>query len=238
MLSSISWIAVSSRDGWGDNCFLSPPTAIKMCKKIVVEAVKNSCLELREAGFFPDRVEHCHLCLLMPRPQSPLGHIRKFTRRVDGTRDLAEKKNNTYPLTDAQQEIWFSSLMGPMASCAYNEPFSRSIPWRSWINRFFSKSLEHVLSKHESLKLRFDAQQPIQFLDNSATYQTGNSDWSRLSDSDCKQRCDEFVTQLATTPFDLTKGPLVRLRLVKIALESTILYVSRIISFVLVGPGT
>lgn len=207
--------------GWGDNCFLSTAHSDQDVQKIV-EAVKSSCLELREAGFFPDRDG-----TLPSLPAAKSLHVTGTSETSSEELDcaLAEKKKYTYSLTDAQQEIWLSSLMGPMASCAYNEPFY--VCFRGALDQpLLLKSLDHVLSRHEALKLRFDSQQPIQFLDDSATYQLEVLDWSSLSDGECKQRCDELVTKLATTPFDLTKGPLVRLRLVRTAPESTTLFVS------------
>lgn len=208
--------------GWGDNCFLSTAHSDLDVQKIV-EAVKSSCLELREAGFFPDRDGTLSHLSAADKTSFTIG--TRGNEHEELNHSLAEKKKYNYPLTDAQQEIWLSSLMGPMASCAYNEPFYVRF-CGSLDQPLLLKSLDHVLSRHEALKLRFNAQQPIQFLDDSATYQLEVLNWSSLSDAECRQRCDELVTTLATTPFDLTEGPLVRLRLIQTAPESTTLFVS------------
>lgn len=178
--------------GWGDNCFLSTAHSDEDVLKIV-EAVKSSCMELREAGFFPD--------------------------------SLTEKKKSSYPLTDAQQEIWLSSLMGPMASCAYNEPFF--VRFNGPLDQaLLLKSLAHVLSRHEALKLRFDARQPLQFVAHSANYEIDQHDWRALDSKQRTERAKDLEAMIASTPFDLTQGPLVRLNLVQETSDITTLYVS------------
>jgi amino acid adenylation domain-containing protein len=208
--------------GWGDNCFLSTAHNDQDVHKII-DAVKSSCLELRAAGFFPDRDS------LLPTPN----HVSKPNQitlprdeaRADSERGSTEKKKSNYPLTDAQQEIWLSSLMGTMASCAYNEPFY--IKFHGPLDqKLLLKSLDHVLSRHEALKLRFDSQQPLQFLDNAEPYKLEQHDWTKLSATQLEEQSQKLVTQIATTPFDLSTGPLVRLYLVQEVTDVATLYVS------------
>ncbi len=57
--------------GWGDNCFLSTAHSDEDVRKII-EAVKSSCLEIREGGFMPkadQEVDTCRLTQqLCPKP--------------------------------------------------------------------------------------------------------------------------------------------------------------------------
>jgi amino acid adenylation domain-containing protein len=208
--------------GWGDNCFLSTAHDDQDVLKII-EAVKSSCLELRAAGFFPDRDSTLPSQDLLARP-TQISAIRN-EGRLDSDLSLTEKKKSSYPLTEAQQEIWLSSLMGTMASCAYNEPFS--VKFRGPLDQpLLLKSLDHVLSRHEALKLRFDSHQPLQFLDDAKAYKIEKYDWRELSANQLEEHIQKLVAKIATTPFDLMKGPLVRLHLVQELPDVTTLYVS------------
>lgn len=207
--------------GWGDNCFLSTAHNDQDVQKII-NAVKSSCLELRAAGFFPDRDSNS----LHANPSAVLtASSVKLESHADAESGLAEKKKSSYPLTDAQQEIWLSSLMGSMASCAYNEPFF--IKFQGPLDRqLLLQSLELVLLRHEALKLRFDSNQPVQYLDSSVPYELTEYDWHELTQSQRDQKRDELVLELGSTPFDLSHGPLVRLHLVCESTNLNTLYVS------------
>jgi hypothetical protein len=207
--------------GWGDNCFLSTAHNDQDVQKII-DAVKSSCLELRAAGFFPDRDSTS-----LHANHSALHAVSslKSESQTEIASGLTEKKKSSYPLTDAQQEIWLSSLMGSLASCAYNEPFF--IKFHGPLDRqLLLQSLEFVLSRHEALKLRFDSNQPVQYLDTSVPYQLTEFDWQELTQSQRDQNRDELVSELGSTPFDLSHGPLVRLHLVRESVELNTLYVS------------
>jgi len=214
--------------GWGDNCFLSTTHSDHDIKRII-EAVKESCLELRESGFFPDKSSDA-LAATSPSnsnnfiPSNLDAQPSQTHPSIDS--EVIEKKKCLYALTDAQKEIWLSSLMGDMASCAYNEPFF--VRFHGPLNlATLQRSLDHVLSRHEALRLRFDTIEPLQYIDKeSPIYDLKFHDWSTCSEPQRNQQANHLMTELATTPFDLAHGPLVRLHFAQETADHSILYIS------------
>jgi amino acid adenylation domain-containing protein len=117
------------------------------------------------------------------------------------------------PLTEAQLEIWLSAQLSDQASCAYNESFTLHL--RGALHeRALRASLNDLLSRHEALRatvvpqsnsLRFGraAEFPISFEELSAA-------------GDPQSRLDRIKQEEARTPFDLTNGPVIRGRLIRL----------------------
>jgi amino acid adenylation domain-containing protein len=119
------------------------------------------------------------------------------------------------PLTEAQLEIWLSAQLGDDASCAFNESFT--LLMRGQLHtQALRDSLQDLVNRHEALRativpeynsLRFSpsVQLPISFQDLSA-----------LSASQRTAALENAKEQEASTPFDLIRGPVVRLRLFRL----------------------
>ena len=208
--------------GWGDNCFLSTAHSDEDVTKIIA-AVKSSCRELRTAGFFPDRDSRTVTAHSLPNASAESTSISsKLSEQVPGN---DEKKKDTYRLTDAQQEIWLSSQMSESASCAYNEPFY--VQFAGPLDQIkLLAALDHVLARHEALKLRFDRYNPLQHLSLDPVYHLDINDWSKETAAAYAAKSTSLIHSLATTPFDLSRGPLVRLHLVVQSETNSTLYIS------------
>lgn len=125
----------------------------------------------------------------------------------------------TLPLTRGQHEVWLASQMGNMASCAFNESDSLAINGPLDAGLFGCAATE-VLGLHEAFRLRFDRDGTSQWVDAAARFEMPLIDLSGLPGAERAARLSALIDQEALTPFDLENGPLVRVRLVRLAAQS------------------
>jgi len=124
----------------------------------------------------------------------------------------------TLPLTAGQREIWGASQMDEMASCAFNESDSVLIRGPLDAGRF-ADAVTRVLGEQEAFRYRFDSEGATQWVDQDATFDLPVVDLSGLDEAGRATRLDALIEQQALTPFDLERGPLVRVRLVKLGAQ-------------------
>jgi aspartate racemase len=123
------------------------------------------------------------------------------------------------PLSFAQQRLWFLDKLEP-DSPAYNEPWA--IQLNGLLNvEALEQSLNEILKRHETLRTTFliiDGQ-PIQAI-TPASYQSLSI--IDLQELQSDQRLNEAQLQfaaLAQQPFDLSQGPLMLVKLLKLSAE-------------------
>ena len=132
---------------------------------------------------------------------------------------LPAPRRRSYPLTDGQREIWVGSQMGELASCAFNE--SDSVLIEGPLDaELFRESVLRTLDRHEAFHMRFDEDGEHQWVDATATFELPLIDMSTLSSAARAERLQALTDQQALTPFDLTRGPLVRTTLVRLGEQS------------------
>jgi amino acid adenylation domain-containing protein len=133
--------------------------------------------------------------------------------RKDGGSAQFERK---FSLTDDQRQIWLICQMGDEASCAFNESDSVIIDGDLKTDAF-KKAVLETLNQHEAFKLRFDDEGESQWVDEEISFTVQETDLSDLESDAQETRLEELFAEMATTPFDLETGPLVRTRLIKTA---------------------
>ena len=126
-------------------------------------------------------------------------------------------KRDVAPLTDAQREIFLSVQMGSEANCAYNE--ASIIHFEGRLDpAALRRGLHAVFTRHPALRSTFsgDGEQQI-FHPAPARVDLPEEDLTVLSDVERETRIGELRRLETATPFDLAAGPLVRLRLLRLA---------------------
>lgn len=193
--------------GWGDNCFLSTAHDDKDVQRII-DAVKDSCNELRRGGFLPER------------------HQIDQQSALPGTgSDALKKKRSRFPLTEAQLEIWITSQISDEASCSYNEPFT--VRFHGDLNaECLCKAIQSVAERHSSLHTCFDKEGAYQHEQSQEPVEILREDISRLSGDEQQCIIDRTAQWFGSTPFDLSVAPLIRLKLVKLADDEHVLFFS------------
>jgi len=122
------------------------------------------------------------------------------------------------PLTESQREIWLSDQLGPQASCSYNESFSLRLKGALDENAL-RRAIQDVVDRHEALRATFTEDgEWVKVLPRLAL-EIPLLDLSQLPPADEDKRYAEIISEEARTPFDLVRGPLLRVKLVRLSQE-------------------
>jgi amino acid adenylation domain-containing protein/non-ribosomal peptide synthase protein (TIGR01720 family) len=166
----------------------------------VIDAFKESALELRRGGFLPAGA----IAAAAPTP----------------TADTIESE--TYPLTDAQRELWSLAQLGDDASVAYN--LSMRIRLNGALHEtHLIRALETVVDRHDALRTSIDPVGATQTVTRHAMLPLQRTDLSGLDVSERERALSALADAEARRPFDLTRGPLLRAHLVTLARDAHLL---------------
>ena len=114
-----------------------------------------------------------------------------------------------FPLSEGQRALWFLNRLAPDSS-AYNLIFSGK--FRPLLDiEAMKTAFAHLYQQHPMFDVVFETRdgEPVQVLRKGGTIDFREHDCSALDDSALK----ELISEHANRPFDLTRGPVVRLEL-------------------------
>ncbi|MDG4752603.1 non-ribosomal peptide synthetase [Micromonospora sp. WMMD718] len=135
-------------------------------------------------------------------------------QRARLARRLADRER-TYPLSAMQRRLWFLERLNP-GTTAYLVP--AAVRLCGPLDRtMLSAAVADLVARHESLRTTVVERdgEPVQVVTPSVTIDIGEEDLRAASDDVVEDR----VTAAVTAPFDLATGPLMRLRLLRVADE-------------------
>ncbi len=120
------------------------------------------------------------------------------------------------PLSFAQQRLWFLQQMYPDTS-AYNIPQVWQLIGDLNVDAL-SRSLNEVIRRHEILRTTFTTVggDPVQVVNEPPALSLTEIDLRELSPTDREAEVQRHSLAEAGEPFDLTQGPLLRVRLLRI----------------------
>ncbi|MCO6440619.1 MAG: non-ribosomal peptide synthetase, partial [Nitrococcus mobilis] len=161
-------------------------------------------------------------------------------KRADFVKALAERgisfarlpivradRHAPIPLSYAQQRLWFLMQLDP-SSAAYNMPAALRLRGELDIEAL-RRSFEHVISRHEALRTTFrqsEGGEAEQVIHVPAPLVLAQMDLSELPESARKERVQALAEQEAVGAFDLERGPLLRVRLLRLAADDHVLLVT------------
>src|SRR3989454_2982757 len=152
----------------------------------------------------------------MMKVDSPIG-----ISVAPGTPEIESENTYVFPLTFAQQRLWFLEQLEPHAT-AY------LIPWSIRMNGTLNvsalrDSLNEIVRRHEILRTTFSSVdgQPTQVVAPSLYIPLPVVDLSEFAERE--KEAQQLAAAEAQTPFDLKTGPLVRAQLLRLAAEDHIL---------------
>ncbi|NOY60223.1 MAG: amino acid adenylation domain-containing protein [Calditrichaeota bacterium] len=117
------------------------------------------------------------------------------------------------PLSFAQQRLWFLNQLAPNQAF-YNIPGAFRLSGALDLVAF-EKSIREIMRRHESLRTTFadERGEPYQVVHEDIPLPIEKTDLSSLPTEEQRTAVEEQAMQEAKTPFDLSKGPLFRVRL-------------------------
>jgi len=121
------------------------------------------------------------------------------------------------PLSFAQQRLWFLDQLAP-GSANYNIPSAIRLQGNLNLN-VLQRSIKTIVERHEALRTVFQEQDgaPVQIIQDTINVPLPIKDLSALPKEEQETQALALATAEAAKPFDLAKGPLVRIRLLKLS---------------------
>ncbi len=150
--------------------------------------------------------------------------IAKFALRLESGRRaqtslLRRGQVEHLPLSYSQQRLWFiDELQG--GSTEYNMAEALRLRGRLDVDAL-RRALQTIVDRHESLRTHFGEEQgvPVQIIAPSVTLEIPIEDLSHLSLAEQQRHVAASVNEEWSKPFDLAHGPLLRVKLLKLAEE-------------------
>lgn len=126
-------------------------------------------------------------------------------------------RNAALALSYPQQRLWFLDQLSG-GDIAYNIPLHIEITGQL-DKTVFEKVFQQIIQRHEILRTTFTSldEEPIQIINDYHGWTLPYYDFSELDPDQCQQRLGQLIAQILGHQFDLKKGPLFRLALIKIA---------------------
>src|SRR6185503_4004957 len=146
--------------------------------------------------------------------------------RVDKM-ERAQREGNLMPLSFAQQRLWFLDKFEKDSSF-YNLPATVRIHGATLNVSALEKSLREVTQRHEILRTTFTVieGQPVQVIAPESHFTLPLSDLGGIPPAERNIEAERLAREEAQRPFDLSTGPVVRARLLRLSPEDHILLLS------------
>ena len=119
------------------------------------------------------------------------------------------------PLTESQLEVWLSDQISDEASCSYNESFTLHLRGKLDENAL-REALQQAAARHDALRATFDSEGGKQHFATHLNLDIPLIDLAGLGEPERQAHVQHLIDEESRTRFDLSKGPLVRARLVRI----------------------
>jgi amino acid adenylation domain-containing protein/non-ribosomal peptide synthase protein (TIGR01720 family) len=152
------------------------------------------------------------------RPVRPLSKRTAQEARAGLTRRSVHEQKGL-PLSFAQQRLWFLDQLDPRSS-AYNIAAAVRLSGRLHIDAF-ERTINEIVRRHEVLRTTFaqESGQPVQIISPPAPQRLEVVDLSGLKEEEREARAQQLAAEESHRPFDLSQGPLLRVRLIRLQEE-------------------
>src|SRR5260370_34254540 len=126
----------------------------------------------------------------------------------------------------AQQRLWFLEQLDPGKS-VYNMRYGVRFETRLNLGAL-EHSLNEIVRRHESLRTTFSTkdEKPVQVIAKEMSVELPVIDLSGVSNSERERETRRWSEHEAEQTFDLAAGPLLRVRLLRLAAEENVLLVA------------
>lgn len=130
------------------------------------------------------------------------------------------------PASFAQQRLWFLSQL-ETESAFYNVPIARRLRGRLDVPAL-RQAFESIATRHESLRTNFAAfdGKPVQVISDTRGLSFTVIDLSHLKDAALESEIERLGRAEADLPFDLSSDPLLRIKLLRLGEEDSVLLIT------------
>ncbi|GHO79997.1 hypothetical protein KSD_77680 [Ktedonobacter sp. SOSP1-85] len=136
---------------------------------------------------------------------------------------MPRSQDEALPLSFAQQRLWFLDQLEP-GQATYNVPTALKLKG-SIVANAFEQSLQEVVNRHEVLRTTFATRdgQPVQIIHPTNQANVTWIDLSQLVGQDQVEEGERLAQLEAQLPFDLERGPVLRMHLVRLSIREHIM---------------
>lgn len=145
-----------------------------------------------------------------------LERLKKKSGEVPRDRiERRERKSNTFPLSYAQERLWFLEQLDP-GNYAYNFVFGDRIEGSLNVEAL-EQALNEIIKRHGSLRTAFRSVkgQPVQVIEEEVILDLPVSDLGQLSETEKDVEIARHITEIGQTSFHLSQAPLLQARLLR-----------------------
>jgi amino acid adenylation domain-containing protein/FkbM family methyltransferase len=163
---------------------------------------------------------------LRPTVEGLAQQVEETLRAGEGVEDVRvgrAPREGDLPLSFAQQRLWFLDQLEPGRSF-YNIPVALALSGALQAPAL-EAALTEVVRRHEALRTTFASRdgRPVQVVGEPMSVPLTITDLSTLAEAERRERTVQLVREEAGTPFDLTRGPLLRAQLLRLEEEGHVL---------------
>lgn len=212
----------------GRNWFLSTEHTSEDIERIV-SVVQESIEEMREGGFFPSLPERSlessrGVGLSAARSAGSAQTSIACTSAAACTNDEPDG-TRLAPLTEAQRQLWFLDQLGESATIAYNE--SIILKLRGVLKlEAMRRAWQTVVDRHEALRTTFSTEGDVQRIMPELKIEVPVFDFSKLNQDERERGVADWFEQESQRRFDLSRGPLLRVNLLRLSNQEHLLAVT------------
>jgi amino acid adenylation domain-containing protein len=129
-----------------------------------------------------------------------------------------------FPLSFAQQRLWFIDRLNP-GSAVYNLPCAARLNGACNLDAL-ERVINEMVRRHEILRTRFevDEVEPAQVIDEWEPRRLEVVDLTSLNPEEREEELSRRVREEAETGFDLSRGPLLRVKVLKLAEDDLVVF--------------
>ncbi|MDT9684479.1 amino acid adenylation domain-containing protein [Streptomyces sp. TRM76323] len=126
------------------------------------------------------------------------------------------------PLSFAQQRLWFLDQLG-LDGTAYHPPYALRLPGPVDLD-VATRAFQALVRRHETLRTTFTSADggPVQTIASADGYAWEPRRVDLRAADDAEEQVRQLAAQQAQAPFDLARGPLLRVTLVALAEQETV----------------
>ena len=193
---------------WDNRAFILTTAHSEADLAKLLTAFRESLQAMVEAGFLPppsSGSEKTSTAMTQPADAAKARHIVPVAAR-DGV--------DQFPLTEAQKEIWLAAQMGGEAALGYNE--SLKLEFHGNFNaELFRAATQQIVQRHPILLASFSSDGQWQRIEPVAKLDVPLLDFSAKPKP--AQELQRLIENEVSSSFDLTQGPLLRVRIVRLS---------------------